>query len=191
MPMRSLPLLIVLMLPACSLLIPRETESRLKQQQRESIVGRATTEVVSQSKADLPVVEIETRDGTKLRVQHGESRTDSRTEADERAATSESLLDMSRESVPLFVKLIGGAVGLGLLALVVFWVIRRIKQGAAGAAAAAAFHTADQSIAAVLNGLKNQAMSEPDPAKALMLSTQISALEKSRGKLAAEAGGTP
>lgn len=181
-------LMIALAVGGCSI-FPTETSSRLKQEQRESIAGRTTADVVTQSKTKPPVVIIE--DG-KVRVEvpvEHEERTHARTQASESADAAESLFERNASGLSLAVKLVIGAVGLGLLAAVVFWIIRKIRQGAAGAAAAAAFKVADSGMANVINALQARVLTERDPATKEALLSELAAMEKARGKLAAEAKG--
>lgn len=182
-------LILCMWLGGCSGLIPHESESRLNQKQRESIAGRTTADVVSESKTRPPTVTI---DNGKVKVEvpvEHEERTTARTSAQESADAAETLLDLQTNSVPLFVKLIGGAVGLGLLGFVVFWIVKRIRQGAAGAAAAAAFRAADNRLASIIATLEARAATEKDESARLAIQAQLTALNKERGKLAAEAKG--
>ena len=101
-------------------------------------------------------------------------------EASAGAATLNSY-DFS-ESIPLFVKLIGLAIGLALLAGVVIGVWIYVRR--ASAAVAASAELADHILAEQIQRLRNKAMAAKDPDEITEHSTEIAGLEAQRGKLA-------
>ncbi len=89
--------------------------------------------------------------------------------------------ERSTVTIPLFVKLIGGAVGLALLLAVIFgglWLARRHSL-----AAAAALDTADGELAKIIGSIEARLHTATDGEKVSALS-QLNDLNKTRGKLA-------
>lgn len=86
-------------------------------------------------------------------------------------------------SIPLFVKIIGLAVGIGLISAVVIIVLKKIRQGAAGPAAAAGLRVGETAITAVLNGVEAKLPHVTDEAAREHLLAVQKDLEKARGKV--------
>jgi hypothetical protein len=92
----------------------------------------------------------------------------------------------SKKSIPMFVKLIGLVVGLGLLAGLIWGVVTYLRKNSA--AGAAAFSMADTTIANWIAHKRQTAMATTDPATLASLNAEIAHFESERGKLAAKVG---
>lgn len=190
--MKYLALVSVMVLMGCALFVPKEKTQLLDQQRQESIASKTTTDVVRETRTSPPMFTVDMLDdgGMTFRVEAPAPSTETstiHTTTDEKGQTDQSGSFLDQVSIPLFVKIIGFTVGLGLFALLIFWIIRKIRQGAAGQASAAAFRLSDEKIAGIINGVQSRAVSEQSTEAALVLSALTSELEKARGQLAAKA----
>lgn len=98
------------------------------------------------------------------------------------AGSRSSAAGMSSVSVPLAVKLILLAVGLGLLWLVI-WLWRRTSP-----AVEAAFSAGDRAVAGAIERLEMLARQTTNPEDLTKINAQLAALEKDRGRLASKKG---
>lgn len=85
-------------------------------------------------------------------------------------------LDMS---IPMFVKIIGLAIGIGALFFVLLWVWRSIKNTAAGQA----IQAGDAALKTIIEKKRNEAMVSKDDAEIAKRALDIAELEKQRGIL--------
>lgn len=150
--------------------VPMERTSTIDQRQRENVGQRATSEFASAVQPNPLNVTIPTKDGPIIINQPLPSSLRAK------AAVSESSDSMAAgssewsEAVPLFAKIIGLALGLGLLALVIFAIIRYVRQNpavdAAWAEASKIGKTAIEKVTAAMHATE-------DPAKKAGLQTAL------------------
>lgn len=106
-----------------------------------------------------------------------------------KGSTSNSFYSNGKISVSLTI--IGWAVGIGLLAVVLFGIIMALRKGAFGAGAQAAFETSDAAAAKLVHTLEAQAIAATDPtAKAAALAALAQA-QQARGTNAANTPAPP
>lgn len=116
---------------ACS--VPKEQGSTIQQEQRETVTGRGTTDVVEKVLSQPTPSEVYLPDGTIIRIP--ETRTIDRTAKVEAAESSDSAASGSASwysSIPLGVKLILLAIGLGMLGTI-GWLAMRHSRALNGA----------------------------------------------------------
>jgi hypothetical protein len=125
----------------------------------------------------------------RVRVEIGDQTTSEETAESSSLNTTAKQISTASDitSQPLWVKLVGGAIGLGMLAWVVFWIKRKIEQGAAGAAAAASFKLADEALASAVTAAETRLKGNTDADDAAHLTAALSDLEKARGKIKSHA----
>lgn len=153
---------VVSSLVGCGSLLPTEDRSLVKQESRESIAGQTTAGVVSAATVQPPDVTITTtaKDGTTVQVKQPaatETTTTANTTASETSDASASGEASQSTTIPMFVKLIGSAVGLGLLWLV-FWLWRRTSK-----AVNAAFAAGDDLAARGIHSVRSLAATLTSP----------------------------
>ena len=177
----TLILLVAGMLAGCGTLVPSERRASQSVQATEAIATetqqtmRRTFEVVPQAATAMQL-----SNGVPVAVSESltvESRTTTGAGSEDRAKGT------SQISIPLFVKVIGLAVGLGMLWLVL-WIIR--KQSVA---AQAAWSAADRAVADSIDFVEAKARESTNPEELNKLNAELARLEKRRGKLASEKGG--
>lgn len=100
---------------------------------------------------------------------------------------NDRMIGTTTSSIPLFVKIIGFALGVGALAAIVLWIIRSVRSGAYGAAAQAAFGVADRGMASAIGNIEAQLQTSNDPAQRQTLLATLASLNKERGKIASQA----
>lgn len=173
-------ILTVLMLGGCSL-IPTERSSLIQQQQRESIAANTTANVVTAAKVNPPEVTITTtaKDGSKIEVKQPAQvteQTDARTGAHEDSNSEASGTNKNSVSIPMFVKIIGSAIGLFML-LIIFWLIKR-----SSSAVNAAWTWVDSAIANKIQTTRTLASTTTEPGAIAAYKTMEAELENLRAE---------
>lgn len=84
-------------------------------------------------------------------------------------------------TIPLFVKLIGLALGLGLLFFIIRWIITYMK--ANSLAVDAAYKEADQYVANIIGHIEAKSRAAADPATQASMNDLLATAQKERGKL--------
>lgn len=157
--------------------VPTEKRSTIEQTQRESVAGKANAEVLRETQVQPPPVTVTTKDGTRVEMPAAVTETvRAKTEASEVSDSAATGRAEDSETIPLFVKLIGGAVGLSML-LGVGWLLLRSSR-----ALRAAYAVADDYLARGINRVRTMAQVETDPARANLLNSIVSGLEAERAE---------
>lgn len=177
----------LVLLAGCSALIPTEhkeqvavqTAGELSAHQQDNLTKRSSLPNLIASGKESKI-EVTLPQGVSYQSEANASSTVA-------SSGQDSAKGSTTSSIPLFVKIIGAAVGLGLLAAVVFWIVSSVRAGAAGAAASAAFNLADQHIAGSISSLESMIRISNDPTQKNTLLAQLADLEKTRGKIATQA----
>lgn len=181
--------LLVYVFKGCSM-VPTEQSSTLSQKQRESVIGKATTDVVRATDTLPPNVTITTKakDGTVVQIeqptrQHSE--TTASTSAGESSDSSASGSSEWSIKVPMFVKVIGLAVGIGLF-IGIIWFLRRnsaaIKKitDVADERVAEAVSMADDAFSDMIHSVRSEAITTTEPAQVAKLTTIAADIERKR-----------
>ena len=100
----------------------------------------------------------------------------------QQGTTSSSFFSEGKVTVSLTV--IGYAVGIGLIAVVFYFIIQGVKKGAFGAGAQAAGNVADAKLADIINTHSSAALTATDPAAKIAALAALAAAEKARGQTA-------
>lgn len=163
----------------CAAMIPDERSSTLEQRQLESMAGETTTDVVTASKTTPPNVTIETtaKDGTTFKLTQPastESTTTAATRAKEDSNLDASGTSIATVTIPLYVKLIGSAIGLFLL-LTAGWLILRSSR-----AVRASWDVVDGTMGDVIHKVRTKAATTNDPALRTELIGMAADLERDR-----------
>lgn len=156
--------------------VPYERSSTLEQRQRENVSQKALADFTVSAKPEpLSVI---LPDGTRIQQPvasaikaHVEQKESSNSEAS--GATEWS------ESIPLFAKLIGLGLGLALIAGVVFWIIKTVRQNPA---VDAAWTGASDIISRKIEALKAAHAATDDPAKKATLQSAINQLHEAHAE---------
>lgn len=155
--------------------VPMERSSTLEQKQRENVGQKATSEFVKSTETPPIEVTTENKDGTKTTVKTpGTSRTTGKASVGEDSDSASSGAWAWSESVPLFVKLIGLAVGLGMLGGIIWFAVNR------SAALKSAWAIGDEFLSKQVNRIKGEAMASTDPAHSAKMSAIAAEMEHDR-----------
>jgi hypothetical protein len=167
----SVGLFMLATMPGCGL---KESRSLVQQEQRESIATGTTADVVRQTEVTPPPVRVTTRDGTTIEMPAASSSTTSAsTTASESSDSAASGKATESSTYPLFVKLIGVAVGCFLL-MGVAWAIRRQFK-----AVDLAFAAGDDLAAKMIHKVRTEAIRASGD-EATRLSTLAGDMERDR-----------
>lgn len=129
--MRTLSFAVAVLLACLAGCVPMERTSTIDQKQRENVGQKAGSEFIQSAKPEPLSVTIPTKDGQIHITQPTASFTKAHASVSESSDSMATGSSEWSESIPLFAKLIGLAIGLGLLAGVVFWIIRTVRQNPA------------------------------------------------------------
>lgn len=154
--------------------VPMERASTLEQKQRENVSQKATSEFAS-SVQPTPL-RVHLKDGTIIE-QPVAAKVFGKAESKESSDSSASGNSEWIESIPLFVKLIGLAVGIAALCGAGWLVLRSSK------AADAAWKWTDEAISNKVNTLKALAAASTDPAKVQAYQEAIAQAEGLRAEV--------
>lgn len=176
------------LLTGCSALIPSEHKQQVAVQTAGELTAKQQDSVTRRSALpNLIASGKESKIEVTLPTQAAAFSTEVKSESEVESAGKDSAKGTTASSIPLFVKLIGAAVGLALLAGIIFWIVRSVRAGAAGAAAAAAFNLADRQIASGIGSIETMLHAANDPKEKTLLLAHLANLEKIRGKIATQA----
>lgn len=173
-------LLVLLALQGCGF-VPTERNTMLNQEHRESTVGKMNSDIVRESKTEPPTLTIQTGEG-ESRVEvampvRNESTAAVGTDTEEKSKSDSASLWNDIVSIPLFVKLIGLAIGLASLYFVGKWLIN------ASPAAKAGWSYGNEALARQINRLRDRATTEQDPKTLTEIQAAIASLEQERAEL--------
>lgn len=160
----------VITMVGCSL-IPTEKGGELKQ--RESVAGKGTADIARETKIEPSVVTAEMSDGKQsIKIEAPAQQQATVTAAAEMEEKSKQTNEASWfQTIPMFVKLIGMAVGIGLLFLVLKWINSRFVN--------AAFSAGDALGAGMIHKVRSAAMAA-NGEEAARLSTLAGDMERER-----------
>lgn len=170
-----------LFIAGCSL--PTEHQSTIDQKQRENVSQQATSEFVKSVEPAPLDIELSDRNGNviaKIKQPTPTHATGSAT-VGENSDSQASGHALDSLTIPLFVKLIGGAIGLAMLAAVIFgiiWFVRRSSK-----AVDAAWSGADDIVKSRIDRIKAVMQSTTDPAKVQTLTEAVSQMENARAEI--------
>lgn len=164
-------------------LTPTERTSMLDQTRRESVAESTTADVVTASKVVPPTVTITQtgKDGSTVKVETPAAtreNTTARTTATTEADTNENASLIDSITIPLYVKVIGLAVGIGMFCAVIggaFWWLRR-----SSLAVRAATDKADAIVAGAIHKVRSEAINAMPGAETARLVTIAADLERDR-----------
>lgn len=186
--MRALLITTILLLGGCIGGPPKERETTLEQRQLENSTSAIATDVTRETKTTQPEVKLSqtNRDGSRTEVivpAASETKTSATVEAGERGSFNASGSYSWIESIPLYVKVIGLAIGIGLFVLVIGVPIYVLYKHSV--AARATIDTLDHGIGAAIHRVKDFAAANKDDAQAITLKTieaELINLRRERGK---------
>lgn len=164
---------------------PQEQRQLVTQEQRESIAGATTADVVRHTRVEAPTSKIETttKDGTTVKIEQPVAFSEdmaARTSASENSDSAASGVASWEQSIPLGAKLILLAIGVGLLLLIV-WLIRR-----SSAAANAAWKYGDEALKRRIDALRSRMATATEPQVIMALQQEEAQLERERAELNAD-----
>jgi hypothetical protein len=176
-------LMIFISLVSCSL--PTEQKSTLEQRQRESVVGRASTDIVSATQVHPPDVTVTTKgkDGSTTTVSVPAAVNESKTVKTQASETSDSEASggwMSEVRIPFGLQLIMIGIGLVVITGGAWMAIQLAKKSKA---VTAAWKTADDFASRGINRVKSMVSAETNPEKSNLLNSIVAALESERAEL--------
>lgn len=186
---RLFPLVLMLLPMGCGALIPREATKSASVQTSEHIAAnhdltiRRAVEILPEMALRVPQSGVVT--STELRpsvpqMPATRETLEIRSVSGENSGAAEVAQGNSKDSIPLFVKLIGGAVGVFALTFALGWLWRTIRTTALGQG----INAGDKVLGAFIQKLRQRALeSVTNEEKARHLS-DIAHLESERGKLA-------
>lgn len=174
---RFLALIPIACLFGCSL--PTEHTSTLDQRQRENVAQRATSDF-ARSLEPLPTeVTIKAKDGSTTTIkQPTPEKTRATATAEENSNSEATGASLNSVTIPLFVKIIGIALGIGLLAAVIGGIIWYLRKSSA--AVNAAWNWTDEAISNKLATIRALKGASTDPARIQALTESEAHLESLR-----------
>lgn len=170
-------LLIVLMflLFGCNM-VPTEQASTLQQKQREAVTGQAVVGVSKATDIEPANLTITTKGG-EVKVEqpvHQHSTAEASVNAGESSDSASSGSSEWSVKIPLFAKIIGLAIGVGMI-FGLIWFARRSSK-----AVDEAFNAGDSVIAAQIHKVRSMAMQTTEPAVTTALATMAGDMERER-----------
>mgnify|MGYP001576748295 CR=1 FL=1 len=183
-------------LTGCGTLIPKESNEQAAIRATDSIATQNSVESHRQIQPEIPSAEVITYNNEKVasKITLPAARQDilTKSESSQGANSKGSLMGGSSVSIPLGVKIILIALGIGSLAAVVFGIIKYAKSQSPAIAAALsladraakeAITRADQVLAKEVQKHRDEAIAAKTAEDQLWHQTQIANLETERGKL--------
>lgn len=178
---------IVLLCVGCVGGPPKESSSLIQQSQRESIIEKGVTDVVRSTETIQPEVTLKTtaKDGTSTEVTvPASTRTEVAATTNVAAASNSSAQGTNEltESIPLYYKVIGLAIGIFLLtiALALPWFLLRRSSRAFNAG----FTWVDTSVANLIDRWRDQATRSTDPNEINLIKSFTESLANFRAEAA-------
>lgn len=175
---RTLAMLVIACLAGCGF-VPSEKASTLEQKQRENVSQNATSEF-AQKVQPLPMtVTRHEKDGsTTIIEQPVPSQTQAAATVAENSDSTAAGAAASTETIPMFVKLIGLAIGIGGLVWIIIWAVKALKTNSP--AIAAAVNAVDSAIAAKIDTIRALKGASTDPVRIQALSDAEAHMQEAR-----------
>ena len=178
--------LIVATFAGCQL---QERKSTLEEREKVSYAAKTTADVVRESKAVPSPVQITANASGKGAVVNvaatqpspGEETLSARTSGNEGGKTTQTAAFSDSATFPLWIAILGGAIGLILLVIALRMIWRSIKNTGIGHGIA----LANDKLAQQIHGLRTQAATEPDAQVRADLMAHAGNLERTKGDLSA------
>lgn len=182
----TLCLAVAALLSGCGSLIPHETKRDEATKTAGQIANKQTGNLDRQAQVTPPITVSKVGEGATVNVTVPAVPQSVKVETNGEIRSESNATDTAKESVsiPLFVKIIGLAVGVFALFGAVFWAIKAIKNGAAGAATAAALDLGDSVLAKSIQKMRLIQAGTTDVNTKQVISDHIAAMESERGKMA-------
>lgn len=160
--------------------VPHEQTSTLDQKQRENVSQKGIADFIRSTEPAPFTATIPQGDGKPpiTVTVPPKQKVEGKAEASENSASENEGSKKDSDTIPLFVKLIGGAVGLAMLAAVVFGIIWFVRRSSA--AANVAWKTGDEFIGRIINRFKTEAMASSDPVVSSRLTAAVADAERDR-----------
>lgn len=173
--------LLLCMCHLCACSLPTEHTSTLDQRQRENVAQEATSKFVQAVQPSPVSVIVEGKDGSKTTItQPAPTSTNASATTKEKSASEASGNWFDALTIPLFVKIIGIAIGIGLLAAVIgciLWYLRK-----SSVAVNTAWSWMDEAITNRLNTVKALKGASTDPIRIQALTETEAHLESLRAE---------
>jgi hypothetical protein len=169
----------------CGWATPKERESLLQQQQRENVAQHTTTNFVEKARhSPYPVsIYIPTEHGNIEITQPVpvESETKATNASDETSESEASGKTKDAETIPLYWKLIGGGIGLCIIAIGIGMLMKILKQSKA---ITAGWQWIDSGLQSVIHNARTIAATSTDPAVNQTIMTMVAEIERLRAEAA-------
>lgn len=177
---------LVFMLFGCSL-VPTERASTLNQAQRETVVGKDTTNITRATETTPANLTITTKEkgGTEVKIEQPVQQKASAGVATNGSESSHSEAEGSSEwsiKIPLFAKIIGMVVGISMLIALVWFIWKAVTKTKVGQALSGLAKVADDYLSRSIDHVRSLAQTETDPAKASTLNGIVAHMEKQRAE---------
>lgn len=173
----------MLLVAGCGTLIPSEHKEQVAVRTAGELAATHSANVTKQSENVAPPMNLSiSGKDNKLDLKVESARTSTKVEAADTQDSSghDSAFGSSMHTIPLFVKLIGAAIGLGLLFFVIKWIVSYLRKSSP--AIDAAFQAGDELAAKWINEARHEAMATTDPNALAKLNARIAQMEADRGK---------